>query len=334
MLTAILEIMPLYSQFELILPEELTGNIKSNLEKARIKFIEIQASDLALVKNLLDNIPSKKNKNIKFHKFEKDPHYIIKMAFKNRNEVTINEVSFHFAHWYMSKVVIEEISKNLIGIFDALLDLHKKYKSLLNDSDKRTNYFNYVRTYLDFYGYLISMRNLIEQYHDNFVLLCRKIDPKINANTLIAATSDIFTFEFFGATRELLLRGNEGRLAGFPLLRSAAEVGIFDGLFNLRNSNKFSNMSVELKEKIHLDDICRIIEKKNLNQFPTETLRRLYGWQSKVSHRGLRTKEYVLWFVYYYVGGIINAFSSNLRRANDTILEELSKEKFIQFKLK
>ena len=334
MLTTILEIMPLYSQFELILPEELTSSIRSNLEKARTKFIEIHASNLASVKNLLDSIPSKKNKNIKFDKFEKDPHYIIKTAFKNRNEVTINEVSFHFAHWYMSKVVIEEISKNLIGIFDGLLDSHKKYKSLLNDSDKRTNYFNYVRTYLDFYGYLVSMRNLIEQYHDNFVLLCRKIDPKINANTLIAATSDTFTFEFFGATRELLLRGNEGRLAGFPLLRSAAEVGIFAGLFDLRRSNKFSNMTVELKEKIHLDDICRIIEKKNLNQFPTETLRRLYGWQSKVSHRGLRTKEYVLWFVYYYVRGIINAFSSNLRRTNESILEELEKEKLIEFKLK
>jgi hypothetical protein len=93
-------------------------------------------------------------------------------------------------------------------------------------------------------------------------------------------------------------------------------------------------MSVGLKEKIHLDDICRIIEKKNLNQFPTETLRRLYGWQSKVSHSGLRTKEYVLWFVYYYVDGIINAFSSNLRRTNDSILEELEKEKLIEFKLK
>ena len=72
------------------------------------------------MKILLDSIPSKKNKSIKFDKFEKDPHYIIKMAFKNRNEVTINKVSFDFAHWYMSKVVIEEISKNLIGLFDAL----------------------------------------------------------------------------------------------------------------------------------------------------------------------------------------------------------------------
>ncbi|CAN5483488.1 hypothetical protein BH18THE1_BH18THE1_20450 [soil metagenome] len=334
MLTNIQEIVPLYSQFELILPEEIKDNIKSNLEKARIKFIEIQASDLASVKNLLDRTPSKKNKGVKFDKFEKDPHYIIKMAFKNKNEVTPNEVSFHFAHWYTSKVVIKEISENLIRIFASLLDLYKKHKGSVNDSDKRRTYFDYVRTYQDFYGYLISMRNLIEQYHDNFVILCRKIDPKINANTIVAATSDTFTFEFFGATKELLLHGNYGRLAGFPLLRSAAEVGIFGGLFDLKYSNKYSNMSVVLKEKIHLDDICRIIEKKNLNQFPTDTLRRLYGWQSIVSHRGLRTKEYVLWFVYYYVGGIINAFSSNLRRSNDSILEELEQEKLIEFNLK
>lgn len=332
MLTKILEIMPLYSQFELILPEEFTDNVKSDLEKAKIKFNKIRTSDLASVKNLLDRIPNKKNRSIKFDKFEKDPHYIIKMAFKNRNEVAINQVSFHFAHWYMSKVAIELISQNLIEIYDALLDFHKKYNHLPNDSNKRTNYFNYVRTYQDFYGYLISMRNLIEQYHDNFVILCRKIEPKINANTLIAATSDIFTFEFFGATKELLLHGNNGRLAGFLLLRSAAEVAIFGTLFDLRNSNKYKNMVLEFKEKIHLDDICRIIENKNLVQFPTETLRRLYGWQSIVSHRGLRTKEYVLWFVYFYMGGIINTFSSNLRKNNDTILEELEREKLIEFK--
>jgi len=239
MLTTILDIMPLYSQFELLLPEQLTDNVISDLEGARIKFIEIQTSNLASVKNLLDSIPSKKNKSIKFDKFEKDPHYIIKIAFKNRNEVAINEVSFHFAHWYMSKVAIEEISKNLIEILDALLDFHRKYNASLNDSRKRTIYFNYVRTYQDFYGYLISMRNLIEQYHDNFVILCRKIDAKINANTIIAATSDIFTFEFFGATKELLLHGNYGSLAGFPLLRSAAEVGIFGELFDLKNIPAF-----------------------------------------------------------------------------------------------
>ena len=34
MLTTILEIMPLYSQFSWSLPEELTGNIKLNLEKS------------------------------------------------------------------------------------------------------------------------------------------------------------------------------------------------------------------------------------------------------------------------------------------------------------
>jgi hypothetical protein len=50
---------------------------------------KIQTSDLASVKNLLDGITNKKNKIIKFDKFEKDPHYIIKMAFKNRNEVAI-----------------------------------------------------------------------------------------------------------------------------------------------------------------------------------------------------------------------------------------------------
>lgn len=89
MLRTIFDIMPLYSQFELVLPEELTDNVKSELEKARIKFNKIQTSDLASVKNLLDRIPNKKNKIIKFDKFKKDPHYVIKVPFNNRNEVAV-----------------------------------------------------------------------------------------------------------------------------------------------------------------------------------------------------------------------------------------------------
>jgi hypothetical protein len=79
----------------------------------------------------------------------------------------------------MSKVAIEVISRKLIEIYDALLYFHKKYNNLPNDSNKRTNYFNYVRTYQDFYGYLISLRNLIEQYYDNFVILVEKLILKL-----------------------------------------------------------------------------------------------------------------------------------------------------------
>ena len=89
MLRTIFDIMSLYSQFELGLPEELTDNVKSELENARIKFNKIQTSDLVSVKNLLDRIPNKKNKIIKFDKFKKDPHYVIKVAFNNRNEEDI-----------------------------------------------------------------------------------------------------------------------------------------------------------------------------------------------------------------------------------------------------
>lgn len=329
MLTRILDIMPDYSGFELPLPEELTDGRVSILKNARERFNEIQKSDLSTIKEILQRIPIKKNKGIKFEKFKNDPHYVIKMGFENRNEKAGSSPSFHYAHWYMSKAVIDEISAILVALYGKLLEYHK---GTVNDSNNRINYFNYIRAYQDFYGYIISMRQLIDQYHDNFVILCKSIDPTIKENTIIAFTSDTFTFEFFQATRELLLRGNEGRLAGFPLLRSAAEVGVFGALFDLRDSNEFSNKSIVQKEIIHLDDICRIIENKNLNQFPIDTLRRLYDWQSKVSHKGFRTKEYVLWYVYYYVGGIISSFSSHLRQTNDIILEELLKEKLIDFK--
>ncbi|MFL6409575.1 MAG: hypothetical protein ACJ71F_21225, partial [Nitrososphaeraceae archaeon] len=139
------------------------------------------------------------------------------------------------------------------------------------------------------------------------------------------------------AVKELLLHGNMGRLIGFPLLRSALEVFITQELFTMKKSSKYSNNQVIfLKKRIpSIKTITRAIEKLNLERFfKTDSLRRLYDWQSIViHHRGYRTDDYLIWFIAERTAlEILAAFNANLKHYRDQILEELQNKKEIQIK--
>jgi len=127
-----------------------------------------------------------------------------------------------------------------------------------------------------------------------------------------------------------------GRLLGFPLLRSALEIFITRELFNIKKSSKYSNNEIIFLKCIPNPkdfSIIRIIEKLNLERsFKTDSLRRLYDWQSIVTHRGYRI-DYLLWFVSERTAlEILAAFNANLKHYRDQILEELQNEKEIQIK--
>jgi hypothetical protein len=66
--------------------------------------------------------------------------------------------------------------------------------------------------------------------------------------------------------------------------------------------------------------IIRIIEKLNLGRsFKTDSLRRLYDWQSIVTHRGYRI-DYLLWFVSERTAlEILSVFNANLKHYRDQI---------------
>ena len=67
--------------------------------------------------------------------------------------------------------------------------------------------------------------------------------------------------------------------------------------------------------------------------FKTDSLRRLYDWQNIVIHRGIRTDDYLLWFVCELTAlEILAAFNANLKHYRDQILEELQNEEEIQIK--
>jgi hypothetical protein len=70
------------------------------------------------------------------------------------------------------------------------------------------------------------------------------------------------------------------------------------------------------------------IEKLHLElYFKTDSLKRLYAWQSLVAHSGNLAEEYIVWFVYYYTTiEIIAAFKSQFETLRRSILKELLKD--------
>jgi hypothetical protein len=165
------------------------------------------------------------------------------MAFYIEDDLLQDEVSFHYAHWTMSFSTLQSLAQDAVKMS---AELKTYYNNYINTStqEKRIAFNHFVRAYQEFYGYLISIRNTILQYYNLFVLTCNKIDPNNKEQSIFAKKSDIGHDELLAATKELLLHGNMGRLAGFALLRSAVETFITRELFNPKKSQRYSNNQV------------------------------------------------------------------------------------------
>jgi hypothetical protein len=201
--------------------------LKSELEAARNEVKLIIKEDLENIKNL----SFRQNKTILFDEFKK-PDYIVKNAFYLEGDTSYDDLPFHYAHWTMCLVTLEILSQKVI---DMSVELRTYYSDYVNvdKSRQKTAFLFFVRTYQDFYGFLISIYNTIEQYHDSFVLACNQIDSNNKEQTIYAGKSDMDHRQLLDAIKELLLHGNNGRLTGFALSRSALEVFITRKLFDL-----------------------------------------------------------------------------------------------------
>jgi hypothetical protein len=325
-------IVPYYTKPENILPEELIhSEITVELQKAKKEIKNIIEEDLENIKKLA----SSQNKRLAFNEFRK-PSSIIRMAFYIENDpLPTDQVSFYYAHWVMSLSTLQSLAQNVINLSAELSTHYTNYMNI-SGQDKRIAFAHLVHAYHDFNGYLINLRNTIIQYYDLFILTCNKIDPSHKEQTLIGYKSDMGHDQLLAATKELLLRGNKGRLAGFVLLRSAVEIFVTRELFDLKKSLKYSSRQIIFPSKDipSLKSIWKRIEKLHLEKyFKTDSLKRIYAWQSIVAHRGNLSEEYIIWFVYYHTAiEIIGAFRANLRHYGDQILEELQKDGIIQIK--
>jgi hypothetical protein len=332
MKSTIQSVIPRYTKLENILPDELSHTkITEELEEAKNEINNIVEEDLRNVKSLSSN----QNKAIPFNEFLKPPS-IIKAAFYIESDQPQDPTLFYYAHWTMSLSALRSLAQHMIEMLKELKTFYSNYSNANANNEKRIEFNHFVRAYQDFNGYLTSIHNTIRQYYDLFIKVCNEIDPNNKAETITKYQSDIDYRQLLAATKELLLHGNMGRLVGFPLLRSALEIFITQELFNTRKSSKYyNNQIIYLKEQIpSINAIIRVIEKLNLERsFKTDSLRRLYKWQSLVIHRGYRTDDYLLWFVSERTAlEILAAFNANLQHHRDKILEELQNEKEIQIK--
>ncbi len=332
MKSRIQNITPRYTKFESILPDKLSHTkITEELEEAKNEINTIVEEDLRNVKSL----STSQNKAIPFNEFLKPPS-IIKAAFYIKGDQSQEPVLFYYAHWTMSLSALRSLAQNIIAMSKELKTFYGNYMNATVRHEKGIEFNHFVRAYHDFNGYLISIYNTIRQYYDLFIKVCNEIDPNNNEETITKYQSDIDYRQLLAAIKELLLHGNMGRLVGFPFLRSALEVFITQELFNTKKSSKYNNNQITfLKNDISSSKtIIRVIEKLNLERFfKTDSLRRLYDWQSIVIHRGYRTDDYLIWFIAERTAlEILAAFNANLKHYRDQILEELQNEKEIQIK--
>ena len=139
------------------------------------------------------------------------------MAFYAENDIC-DHLLFNYAHWTMCLVTLEALTYNVINISTELGTYYVDYAN--GDRIKqKTKFIFFVREYQDFFGFLINIRNTIEQYHDFYVRTCNEIDPNNKEQTIYAYKSDIDHHQLLAAVKELLFYGNRGRLSGFALFK-------------------------------------------------------------------------------------------------------------------
>lgn len=190
-----------------------------------------------------------KNVAINVQEFRK-PDHIVRMGFFREGDASQDLVQFYFAHWYMSMITMERLTKSVIDLSGELSKYYTEYrKEESTISERKKNYNYYVRTWQDFFGYLISTYNTIYDYYDLFVRLNKQLDPQNKDTPYYAAKSDEGPGELQAGVKELLLHGNRGRLTGFSLLRTMIEISVIRELFNTDKSIKYKGKEIIFKRQ-------------------------------------------------------------------------------------
>jgi hypothetical protein len=317
-----MDVLEKYSKFENILPEELLSIDFNELVLIHEEIKKIMNEDLDNIKKIC----AENNNLINFDDF-KNIEYLLQLGFFAQNDPAQEDDKFQSAHWYMSMVTLDVLSKAICDLSKPLVEYYNIYMDPATSIfDKKQNFNRFVRTWQDLYGYKINIQNTICQYYDLYVLAINKIDPNRNETPFYLAKSDTSPEGLHAAVMELILHGNRGRLEGFALLRSMLEIHITRNLFNLNSIPRYKGKMVVPANKYlpSINAICNSIDRLKYDSiFKTDIIRRVYDWGSIVSHRGLRTDEYITWFIRGAIAQICNLFSIKLDVYREKILDNL-----------
>ena len=331
MTSRIQELIPKYGKFEDLLPEELKKIDFNQLKSFKDEFKVITHEELDAIKKLTNQ----NNVILDPEKF-REPEYVIRMGFYRENDTVQEAVHFCFSHWYMSMVTLDILTNAVIELSSVLINYYDEYTNEKTTVTERKFKFNqFVRTWQDFNGYLINIKQTIYDYCDLYARTCNAIDPNFKVTPYYAFKSDTTPDELHSAVKELLLHGNMGRVAGFSLLRSMIEITVVGKVLDLQNSPKYKNNTIEFNNDypLSVNSVCNAINRiAYANLFKTDTIIRLYNWQSKVSHVGLRSDEYLTWFVRIICARLCNLFSRNIDSHRDKILDDLKRKGQIKVK--
>ena len=256
--TKIMEVTQEYGKLASILPEEIEdSNIIDELISIRDKIMKSIAADGEDLKTLL----IQKDKQVDYQKLENVDN-LIEKGFYKKGQGTQNELEFYYSHWTMACQTINLLSKAAIEI---ATELRKYYLGYLYGGelyDKKGYYARFIRTYMDFNGYVINLQGRITDYHDNLIRTYNFVEPENKQPTIIAFKSDTSPDQLISAVKELLLLGNYGRMSGFPLLRAAMEVFMTRELFDTKKNEKYKNCKIKFTKTIpSVASICRNIVK-------------------------------------------------------------------------
>ncbi|MGA7368582.1 MAG: hypothetical protein WBX01_05585 [Nitrososphaeraceae archaeon] len=231
---------------------------------------------------------------------------IIKMSFAHRNQPQ-NQVCFLYGHWTMCKESLLFLTKYIISATEKAIKEYTRYSSPHEDLNSRSElrnrriaFANWIKYHQNLQGLIQNVIQMLKEYEYIFSNLCKEIDPRLTYNDQSFHQSTTQSFEFLGAVEELLLRGEYGREAGFPLLRSGLEIMIREMVFDTTNSLKHKNKTVEIRDNEYLgvENICGAASQLGMEKLSyCNIVSRLYKWESIVSHRGLNVSYYILWYV-------------------------------------
>jgi|SRR5215204_3384200 hypothetical protein len=302
MTSKIIGLHELYGKYNEILPEEIGGNrvrgnsVATELENHKILLQEIVTEDLQFIEDI-----SKRNGLRPLINELLEQETIIRWAFELDDEGLVKKktelIKEGLAKWLVCKETLILLSQKIIDELPRIIETYGDYKRKPKTSrDKRIAYINFTRYYQNFIGYSANIRDTIDEYHDIFNMTCKQIDPNYEIDYL-SNRSAIFASQIKHGVIELLLRGNLGRHAPFPLVRSYIEVLITRSLLNTKYSNKYKDKNIVVLKSFKKDDIWRLMRELNAGtelQIFATTL--LYDWGSMSVHRAIRILHSMMWF--------------------------------------